>query len=87
MDPPSIRNKAAVERWRMAGVVMWRGGLVFVAAYTFYLGSWRLIRLLDWPAQITVGLAVAAAGLGLVMVSLILERMRSARTEGNLLDD
>jgi len=71
----------------MAGVVMWRGGLVFVAAYTFYLGSWRLIRLLDWPAQITVGLAVAAAGLGLVMVSLILERMRSARTEGNLLDD
>ncbi len=87
MNPPSIRNKAAVERWRMAGVVMWRGGLVFVAAYTFYLGSWRLIRLLDWPAQITVGLAVAAAGLGLVMVSLILERMRSARTEGNLLDD
>lgn len=87
MNPPSIKNKGAIERWRMAGVVMWRGGLVFVAAYTFYLGSWRIIRLFDWPAQITVGLAVAAAGLGLVMVSLILERMRSARTEGNLLDD
>lgn len=76
-----------VERWRMAGVVLWRGGLAFVAGYTFYLGSWRLIRLLDWPAQITVGLALALAGLGLVMVSLILERMRAVRMEGDLLDD
>lgn len=76
-----------VERWRMVGVVLWRGGLAFVAGYTFYLGSWRLIRMLDWPAQITVGLALALAGLGLVMVSLILERVRAARTEGNLLDD
>ena len=87
MNPAPLRNKAKVERWRMAGVVMWRGGLVFVAAYTFYWGSWRLIRLLDWPPQITVGLAVALAGLGLVMVSLILERVRAAKTEGNLLDD
>lgn len=76
-----------VERWRMAGVVLWRGGLAFVAAYTFYLGFWRLIRMLDWPAQITVGLALALAGLGLVMVSLILQRLQAARTEGNLLDD
>ncbi len=71
----------------MVGVVMWRGGLVFAAAYTFYWGAWRLILLLDWPAQITIGLAVALAGLGLVMVSLILERMQAAQTEGNLLDD
>ena len=71
----------------MAGVLLWRGGLAFVAAYTFYLGSWRLIRLLDWPAQITVGLAVALAGLGLVMISLILERIQTAKTEANLLDD
>lgn len=78
---------AAVERWRMVGVVLWRGGLAFVAAYTFYWGSWRLIRMLDWPAQITVGLAVASAGLGLVMVSLVMERVRAARTEGDLLDD
>ncbi|NDY95516.1 hypothetical protein [Wenzhouxiangella limi] len=80
-------NKATVERWRMVGVVMWRGGLVFAAAYTFYWGAWRLILLLDRPAQITIGLAVALAGLGLVMVSLILERMQAAQTEGNLLDD
>jgi hypothetical protein len=81
------RKGLAIERWRMVGVVLWRGGLAFVVAYSFYLGSWRLIRLLDWPAQITVGLAVALAGLGLVMVSLILERVRAAKTEGHLLDD
>ena len=71
----------------MVGVLMWRGGLIFVAAYTFYWGSWRLIRMLDWPAQITVGLAVALAGLGLVMVSLIMERIQAAKMEGGLLDD
>ena len=87
MNPVPLGNKATVERWRMVGVVLWRGGLAFVAAYTFYWGSWRLIRMLDWPPQITVGLALALAGLGLVMVSLILERVRAAKIEGNLLDD
>jgi len=87
MSASSRQSALSTERWRMVGVVLWRGGLAFVAAYTFYLGSWRLIRMLDWPAQITVGLAVAAAGLGLVMISLILERIRAARSEGNLLDD
>ena len=71
----------------MAGVVLWRGGLAFVAGYAFYLGSWRLIRMLDWPAQVTVGLALALAGFGLVMISLIGERVQAARHEGNLLDD
>lgn len=71
----------------MIGVVLWRGGLAFVAGYSFYLGAWQMIASLDWPRQITTGLAVAASGLGLVMLSLILERREAARTEGNLLDD
>ena len=86
-EPKRATHPATVERWRVVGVLMWRGGLIFVAAYTFYWGSWRLIRMLDWPAQITVGLAVALAGLGLVMVSLIMERIQAAKMEGGLLDD
>jgi len=87
MNDADIDGRARIDRWRIIGVVMWRGGLVFAAAYTFYWGSWQLIRQLEWPLQITLGLAVALTGLGLVMVSLVLERMRAARMEGNLLDD
>jgi hypothetical protein len=71
----------------MVGVVLWRGGLAFVAGYLFYLGSWRLLVILDWPAQITAGAALAMTGLGLVLVSLILERIAAARQEGDLLSD
>ncbi len=80
-------SSRTIERWRMTGVVLWRGGLAFVVAYTFYLGSWQLIAGLDCPRQITAGLALAVAGFGLVLLSLILERREMARREGNLLDD
>lgn len=75
------------ERWQLAGLVLWRGGLVFVAAYGFYWGAWQTVRQLDWPPQVTIGAAMALGGFGLVMVSLIAERIRAARTEGDLLDD
>jgi len=71
----------------MVGVVLWRGGLTFVAGYLFYLGSWRLLIVLDWPTQITAGAALALTGLGLIMISLILERIAAAREEGDLLND
>ena len=87
MNSSPKRKIATAERWRTVGVVMWRGGLVFAASYSFYWGSWRLIQMFDWPAQITMGLAIALVEVGLVMFSLVLERMRSAKTEGNLLDD
>ena len=76
-----------MNRWQIIGVVLWRGGLAFVAAYAFYRGAWRLLRQLDWPPQLTVGTAIALAGFALVMLSLILERRAAAKTEGNLLDD
>lgn len=47
MKDANIFDRARVDRWRMIGVVMWRGGLVFAAAYTFYWGSWQLIRQLE----------------------------------------
>ena len=77
----------AIERWRMAGVLLWRGGLVFVAGHVCYLGAWQLIQRLNWPVQVTAGLALSLTGLALVMVSLVLERLRAARVEGYLLDD
>jgi len=71
----------------MAGIVLWRGGLVFVAAYAFYQGAWEIVSRMDWPAQITLGASLALAGLGLVLLSVLVERRRAARNEGDLLDD
>ncbi|MFU8832207.1 MAG: hypothetical protein ACNA7J_08640 [Wenzhouxiangella sp.] len=73
--------------WQIAGLALWRGGIVFVISYGFYYGAWRMVRQLAWPPQLTIGAALALAGLGLVMLSLILERRRAAKVEGNLLDD
>jgi len=71
----------------MAGIILWRGGLAFVAIYAFYQGAWQIVSRMDWPAQITLGASLALAGLGLVLLSLLVERRRAARNEGDLLDD
>lgn len=81
------RRAPAARPWQMAGIVLWRGGLAFVAAYALYQGAWQALRRMDWPPQVTTGASLALAGLGLVMVSLVLERLRDARAEGDLLDD
>lgn len=76
-----------IGRWQVAGLVLWRGGLAFAAGYLLYQGAWELLRRLDWPPQITIGSAIALAGFGLFMLSLIAERREAARSEGDLLDD
>ncbi len=76
-----------MRRWQIAGIVLWRGGLAFAAGYLFYQGAWRIVRRLDWPPQITVGSAIALAGFGLFMLSLIAERRQAARAGGDLLDE
>ena len=73
--------------WQLAGLLLWRGGLAFSAAYAFYWGAWQVIRRFDWPWQWTSGGAIAVAGFGLVLASIILERVEAGRREGNLLDD
>ncbi|MGM0658928.1 MAG: hypothetical protein ACQET0_10170 [Pseudomonadota bacterium] len=73
--------------WQIVGLLMWRGGMTFVLAYGFYHGAWRVLRQLAWPPQLTVGAAIALAGFCLVIFSLMAERRKAAREEGNLLDD
>ncbi|MDT8408378.1 MAG: hypothetical protein RQ741_02145 [Wenzhouxiangellaceae bacterium] len=74
-------------RWQMMGVLLWRSGLAFILAYAFYHGAWWFVGRLHWPAQLTVGGSIAVAGFGLLMLSLVLERRKAARSEGHLLDD
>ncbi|MEN1728643.1 MAG: hypothetical protein AAGJ52_09390 [Pseudomonadota bacterium] len=80
-------RSARSNRWQSAGLVLWRGGLAFTAAYGFYWGAWRTIQQFEWPWELTTGAAIAIAGFGLILVSIILERIEASQAEGNLLDD
>lgn len=73
--------------WQITGLILWRGGLVFTAAYAFYWGAWQFIRQFDWPWQLTTGAAITMAGAGLILASVVIERIEASRQEGSLLDD
>lgn len=71
-------------RTQLAGLLLWRGGLLFVAAYSAFRGMRRLLRWVDLPRQLEVGVALGLGGLVLVVASLVLERFQDARNEGDL---
>lgn len=71
----------------LAGLVLWRGGLAFAAAAALYYGAWQYLKVMPWPMAIKIGAGLAAAGTGSILVSLLLERRRDAREEGQLRDE
>ena len=87
MNRQAHPSRLAARRWQLIGLMLWRGGLAFVAAYGFYYGAWQFIQRLDWPRAITIGASIALAGFALLVLSLILDRRNAARTEGDLLRD
>jgi hypothetical protein len=64
------------------GLVLWRGGLLLVAAVLLYESTSWLLQFIDLPVQLGVGLALVATGVLLVLISLIAERVRDYRAEG-----
>lgn len=63
---------------------MWRGGLLLLAGAAAVEIMRTLLRFADVPGQVELGAAFVLAGLVLVIVSLIMERMEDARSEGYL---
>lgn len=66
------------------GVVLWRGGLLFAAAAALFEAARSILRFVDIPPQLEAGFGCIIAGMILVIVSLILERLRDQRIEGDL---
>jgi hypothetical protein len=68
----------------LIGLFLWRGGIL-LAAVTAAIESMRLLlRFVDLPVELELGVAFVLAGLALVLVSLVLERLRDYRSEGPL---
>lgn len=78
-----------MSRWQVIGLFLWRGGLLLAAAATFYYGSGWLITqyLTELPAPLLSGLSLAAAGLAMVFLSLILERLANAGGDRTLREE
>ena len=69
---------------RLAGLILWRSGLLLVGGYAFFRGARLALRFVELPLELEVGAGLVLAGLGLVLASLVWERVLDARQEGDL---
>jgi hypothetical protein len=69
------------------GLVLWRGGILVVAAVLLYESVSWILRFVDLPVQLGVGLGLVTTGGLLVLVSLIAERVQDYRAEGDVRRD
>ncbi len=68
----------------LIGLILWRGGILLAAVTTAIESMRLLLRFVDLPVELELGVAFVLAGLALVLVSLVLERLRDSRSEGPL---
>ena len=66
------------------GLFLWRFGLLLAGATGLYRMTKRLLRFIDLPVQLEIGIGLVFSGAVLFMVSLIMERIVDSRLEGDL---
>jgi len=70
-----------VKQAQILGLVLWRGGLLFVGASALYYGARQLLRFIDLPLALQVGGSLILAGLILVLASMVMENVADSRNE------
>jgi len=73
-----------MRRTLVIGLILWRGGLLLAGATLLFEAVRWVLRFIDLPAQIEIGLGCLLAGMALVLLSVILERIQDYRAEGRL---
>lgn len=68
----------------LLGLLLWRGGLLLAGGWVLYEAARLLLRFIRLPAQLEIGLGLLVAGLAMVLLSLILERIQDIRAEREL---
>lgn len=89
-EPSSSNSSHGRETSTRIGFILWRGGLMFCAAYVAYrsiaVAAEALLEI-GVPLQIVVGVGLVVVGVLLLIASLIVERIIDARAESGLLND
>lgn len=68
----------------LLGLLLWRGGLLLVVGSLIYYVCRMVLRFWRLPELVEAGLGLLLAGLVLVVLSLILERIADLRRERGL---
>lgn len=67
---------------QLIGFLLWRTGLLIIASYSLWRVSSWVLRYVDLPPELEIGTGLVLTGCGLVLGSLIVERLMDARKEG-----
>ncbi len=84
IDSKFAARKRKHDGLQLAGLLLWRMGLLLAGATALYHGIKLLLRFVDLPIQLEIGVGLVLAGVSAVAVSFIIERIVDARNEGNL---
>ncbi|MCP4711092.1 MAG: hypothetical protein GY869_20930 [Planctomycetes bacterium] len=69
---------------QMCGLLLWRGGLLLIGATVLFEVARLVLRFIDLPLQLEIGFGFVIAGLTIIILSLIIERIQDSRAEGDL---
>jgi hypothetical protein len=73
-----------VKRTQVVGALLWRGGLLLAAVAAFFESARWILRVVDVPRELELGLGLLISGLALVLLSLVVERVQDFRAEREL---
>ena len=73
-----------MKRIQVVGALLWRGGLLLAAVAAFFESARWLLRVIDVPRELELGLGLLISGFALVLVSLVMERVQDYRAESEL---
>ena len=79
-----MRKKADTKSIQLAGLLLWRFGMLLAGATALYRISKLILQFIDLPIQIEIGIGLIFSGIVVFATSLILERIQDSRTEGAL---
>ncbi len=68
----------------LIGLILFRGGLALAGGYSFFRAARYVLQFIELPWEVEVGGALMLSGLGLVMVSLVMERYQDMQAEKEL---
>ena len=80
-EPIRHRKKRSLQ---LAGLLMWRAGLLLAGGTVVYNSIQLILRWIDLPLQLEIGLGLVMTGVVFVALSFVMERVVDSRAEGDL---
>jgi hypothetical protein len=69
---------------QLAGLLLWRFGLMLAGATALYRTTKFLMTFVDLPVQLEIGIGLLICGAFLFATSIVMERIVDLRNEGEL---